>query len=263
MVRYYGWNGSILLATFADADKVDPGAVKYMVVPLLLAGHQHADNLSLYLTAHGHPCLAGSGRFPYTPGSTDDRHSTYARHTAAKNTLVVDGMSQIPQVLSNGLWSTDGAQTSRGCLYAYVPGPTLQLTRAASSEVYPVVELTRTVLVTGAYVLDVYDAVSDTARQYDCIIHVDGDPEGCGEGDATAAEPLGERDGLQYIGITRRRTGITVSLLGVVHEVVVEPGDAARFTARRSKAYRQGGTSRLPNGIRGKALPAQRGRREK
>ena len=261
MVRYYGWNGSILLATFADADKVDPGAVKYMVVPLLLAGHQHADKLSLYLTAHGHPCLAGSGRFPYTPGSTDDRHSTYARHTAAKNTLVVDGMSQIPQVLSNGLWSTDGAQTSRGCLDAYVPGPTLQLTRAASSEVIRR-RTHRTVLVTGAYVLDVYDAVSDTAASTIALSMSTVTRRVAGRR-CNGGRTLGERDGLQYIGITRRRTGITVPLLGVVHEVVVEPGDAARFTARRSKAYRQGGTSRLPNGIRGKALPAQRGRREK
>lgn len=173
------------------------------------AGHQHADNLSLFLTGHGHQWLAGSGRFPYSPGVTDDRHGTYARHTVAKNSLVVDGMSQVPQMLSNGLWNTDGVQTSRGRLFAYVPGPTLQLTQASSTEVYPGVELIRTVLVTDDYVLDVYDALSAEAHRYDWVIHVDGEPVTLDAGYDAVAVPLGERDGLQFIDIHHQRENIT------------------------------------------------------
>lgn len=178
-----------------------------------IAGHQHADNLSLYLTAHGHQWLAGSGRFSYLPGSTDDRHGTYARHTAAKNTLVVDGVSQVPQTLSSGLWNTDGAQTSRGRLLAYVPGPTMQLTRAATNEAYPGVDLIRTVLVTDRYVLDVFDAASDVRRQYDWVIHVDGKLAETGDGFEPVRMALGDKDGSQFIEVTQRMAGVEEPLV--------------------------------------------------
>lgn len=171
------------------------------------AGHQHADNLSLFLTGLGHQWLAGTGRFNYMPGTTDDRHGTYARHTVAKNTLVVDGLSQIPQTNSSGLWNTDGALTSRGQLDAYVPGPTMQLAKASTIEVYPGVSLERTLLVTDTYVLDLYDAVSDKSHTYDWVIHVDGALSHTDEFDSVN-RPLGPKDGAQFITIEKERSAV-------------------------------------------------------
>ena len=48
----------------------------------------------------------------------------------------------------------------------------MQLVRAGTDEAYPGVNLIRTLLVTDAYVLDVFDAASGVERQYDWVIHV-------------------------------------------------------------------------------------------
>lgn len=208
----FGHTGlAILRGSVASGDGIN-AAVLWKPMGTI-AGHQHADNLSLYLTAHGHQWLAGSGRFSYLPGLTDDRHGTYARHTVAKNTLVVDGVSQVPQTLSGGLWNTDGAQTSRGRLLTYVPGPTMQLVRAGTDEAYPGVKLIRTLLVTDAYVLDVFDAASGVERQYDWVIHVDGELAEVAASFVPVRMPLGDEDGSQYVEIRHKLDGVLQPLV--------------------------------------------------
>ena len=53
-------------------------------------GHAHSDALSIEITARGHPTIVDPGTFTYT-GSASDRD--HFRHSAAHNTVTVDGQS--------------------------------------------------------------------------------------------------------------------------------------------------------------------------
>ena len=66
---------------------MDHGPLGY----LSIAAHGHADALSLWLHAGGHPVLIDTGTYLYTSGKQDRDHF---RSTAAHNTLTIGGESQ-------------------------------------------------------------------------------------------------------------------------------------------------------------------------
>jgi hypothetical protein len=61
------------------------------------SGHQHNDKLHISISAYGRDLLVDAGRFAYR-GEVADKFRTYARGTQGHNTILIDGLGQMPDV---------------------------------------------------------------------------------------------------------------------------------------------------------------------
>ncbi|NLB41448.1 MAG: alginate lyase family protein, partial [Clostridiales bacterium] len=133
-------------------------------------GHQHADMLSIMLYGNGDTLLTEAGSLGYS----NPNHISWAKQTLAHNTLVVDETSQYPQGDLTGLWDSDAGRASSGILNNFHIGSLLKTIRAESDNVYDGVNLDRTLIMIDDYVIDWFQASSDTEHVYDLPYHVNG-----------------------------------------------------------------------------------------
>lgn len=119
-------------------------------------GHGHPDKLAVALYALGREIAPDPGRLAYGAAL----HNSWYRQTVAHNALVVDGKSQAP---------------TTGKLDLLAGWPEAALAQASCDTAYPGVRLTRTVLLTDRYLLDLHSASSETKHTYDWVWHNQGE----------------------------------------------------------------------------------------
>ncbi|RME56973.1 MAG: hypothetical protein D6790_13990, partial [Caldilineae bacterium] len=112
-------------------------------------------------------------------------HVEYFKQSVAHNVLVVDGQSQ--------------ERTPPPDLRGFVAGQTLQMVRAATGKAYPGVNLERTLLLTDDYLVDIFQARSDTAHTYDWVYHNWGQFASADLTFEPAAQPPAEINGYEYL----------------------------------------------------------------
>ena len=138
------------------------------------AGHMHPDKLGIVVNAFGIETMSDPGRYTY--GTT--QNTQYAQHTIAHNTLVVDEMSQAPNLNNTGQWRTDQMNNSesRSVLQGLSVGPVLRLVQAKNDNAYAHegVVMQRTVAQIDDYIIDVYEADSDEQHTYDYPLAIAG-----------------------------------------------------------------------------------------
>ena len=114
--------------------------------------HGHPDKLNLLLFAHGTEFLLDPGRISYSV----PEYESWCRTTVAHNTLVINGANQQPT--TGALWYFDEMPARSACL-------------TASDDAYPGWSMRRFLLLTDAYVLDVFAVTGTTTAQFDLVTH--------------------------------------------------------------------------------------------
>jgi oligo-alginate lyase len=120
--------------------------------------HGHMDKLSLLYHAGGRPWLDDAGMLPYG----NPVHHAYFRHTAAHNTVAINGCSQqraVGRVIR-------AEQDENGWLHL----------ETMTDEAYPGTILRRTNVLTDRLLVDVFEVFSKTAQDVDWVIHTQGLP---------------------------------------------------------------------------------------
>jgi hypothetical protein len=133
------------------------------------AGHQHADLLHFVWQVDGATALLDTAHFGYD----DTRHGTWDCQTAAHNTVLVDGVSHLPQGDSDYIWMTHpGGDVPRGHLLAFEAGEKVKVVTAQTSNACgSSITLRRTLLVTEAYVLDDFECEAAEEHRFDYALH--------------------------------------------------------------------------------------------
>lgn len=159
-------------------------------------GHGHFDKLQLLLYAGGREWLLDPGRLSYR----HKHYKTWVKHTAAHNTVAINGQSQLP-TQGESLFFTV-ADTHAAC-------------GLATTTAYPYVTLRRYILLTDRFLIDQFDVEADGESTIDWFAHVQADALDAAD---EPAEPLGDDQGYQHL--------TNVAALG---------GDRFTFTAGESK----------------------------
>jgi hypothetical protein len=159
-------------------------------------GHGHSDQLNLVLYAHGRQWIPDFGSMPYeTPAKAE-----WTAQTISHNTVVVDGISQKPTGRRRTQWPTDtAADRVFGVLERF--DPPSKFVSAASDRAYEGVRLRRAVRLEDSYAVDAFTA-SDSAgaaRQYDYVLHIDGQLEASSAPLSPQSGNLGEICGYQLV----------------------------------------------------------------
>ncbi len=117
-------------------------------------GHGHFDKLTFISYANGKHLAVDPGTQAYGAPT----HKTWDKMTVAHNTISVDEHRQ-------------AAATGR--LLEWCPSPYVTVIRASAGPVYPGIELERTLVQTGEYILDVSTAraTDGTAHRFDWLYH--------------------------------------------------------------------------------------------
>jgi len=149
-------------------------------------GHGHFDKLQLILYAAGREWLLDPGRLTYS----HKQYLTWVKHTAAHNTVTIDGRNQAPHT-GRLIWR-DINDTFVACA-------------AESNDAYPDVRMRRSLLMTDSVLVDVFlvDATRDVTM--DWFAHGDSD-ELIPTADVTltAHGPLGQADGYSHLESVQR-----------------------------------------------------------
>ncbi len=199
-------------------------------------GHGHSDQLSLVVYARRKHWLPDFGSCPYE----SKEKGLWTAQTISHNTVVVDGVSQLPTGDRNVTWPCDTASSqNRGHFDFFFAAPLMALARGHSSSVYPGVRLQRTVALVGGKVLDFFRVSSDTEHVYDYPLHIDGE---CVESSVPLAAQqgaLGEKAGYQFITDLRTadvETSITTSWQagGAPLRLTCQGGEGTHFFVGRS-----------------------------
>ena len=131
-------------------------------------GHGHYDPLSFEAMAGGRPLVVDPGRYTYAEGEPNLRH--WFKGTAAHNTVVVDGLDQVPYRRGKPLKGTQ----SEARFVERLSAPGLDvLDGEARSVAYDAVHRRQVVFVADAYWL-ILDTLTDAvAHRYDLRFHLD------------------------------------------------------------------------------------------
>ncbi|MEL7197801.1 MAG: alginate lyase family protein [Pseudomonadota bacterium] len=172
-------------------------------------GHGHFDKLAWQLYDNGNEIIRdyGAARFLNIEAKQGGRYlpenETWAKSSIAHNTLVVDEKSHFDgdPKLADTFWPTqlyfseaDGLQVSSGVIASAYPGVTMRRTLLMPQ--IPGLE--------APLVIDLVNAQSDSARQYDLPLHYSGhimEYDFVAEGNVAARPVLGERNGYQHIWV--------------------------------------------------------------
>lgn len=148
-------------------------------------GHGHYDKLSLTLFTGGREWLLDPGRLTYS----HKEYQTWVKHTAAHNTVAIDGKSQT-ETTGKLLWLSSGDAA----------GVPWSACAAESDGAYPGAVLRRCLLLTPGFLLDVFDVESKDAKQIDLFAHAQADSLAV-ERAMSTREPmaLGDRDGYPHL----------------------------------------------------------------
>jgi len=163
-------------------------------------GHQSPGALHLDLWGNGRRITDG----PRTAGFGDPTHLTWFRTTIAHNTVTVDQKSMYPYDDDpKSIWEADRwhDRNSDGVLKTFETNDEYKVVRASNEQVYPGVCLDRTVVVTQAWVLDLFRVVAEKERTFDWAMHGIGRIE-----PPTRMEPIdpGDRRGFRHLQNARR-----------------------------------------------------------
>lgn len=132
------------------------------------SGHDHPDRLSIDLYGLDEVLCPDAGSWGYD----NPMHLTWANQTIAHNTVTVDEVAQLPQAMSNGIWTAEsGDMRVYGVCRLFHSGPVFKAVRATCDTAYPGVLLDRTLCLVDNYVLDVFRVSSDKAHTYDLALH--------------------------------------------------------------------------------------------
>ncbi len=147
--------------------------------------HGHFDKLQLLLYAGGREWLFDPGRLTYSV----PEYETWAKTTAAHNTVVLDGRNQAATA-GHLLWLKDGDGWT-ACA-------------AESDGAYPGFMLRRYLLLADEFLVDVLEIEGDRTAQIDWFAHaVSRSVEFTGDADEELPR-LGDRDGFQHLRNVRR-----------------------------------------------------------
>ncbi len=154
-------------------------------------GHGHFDKLQLLLFARGREWLPDPGRLTYS----HQQYQTWVKHTAAHNTIAINGRSQAPTAGKLN-WLTQGAGFA-AC-------------QVESRGAYAQTVLTRSVLLTEQFMVDQFEVQTKLPVQIDLLLRLQaaGVQQDWGDGEALAQ--VGERDGYPHLTHARQwnRTGV-------------------------------------------------------
>lgn len=150
-------------------------------------GHGHPDKLVVALYALGQEIGPDPGCLAYAAAL----HGSWYRQTFAHNTIVVDEKNQVP---------------TEGKCDLFASWPDAAMAAGSCSTAYPGVKLSRAVLLTPTYLLDLNSASSDQPHTYDYLWHGLGQMTPGGPL-APRAEPLGKGNGYQHFTDIRSATG--------------------------------------------------------
>lgn len=164
-------------------------------------GHGHSDQLTLTLFSQGRQWLPDFGSMPYETSWKAE----WTAQTVSHNTVVVDGISQLPTGDRNVQWPTDSA-AARVCGRLLRFAPEEKGAAAACADAYPGLVLSRSVQLAGACVVDRFDVVAPpgASHRFDYVLHVDGALAESKGAFAAASGKLGERCGYQHVEQTQR-----------------------------------------------------------
>ena len=116
-------------------------------------GHGHFDKLNLLLFANGREWLPDTGRLTYS----DKEYKTWVKTTAAHNTVSLNGRNQAP---------------ASGRLLFLQQENDFAAAAVTCDEAYPGVRLTRRVMLTSDFLVDVFEIDADRPGQVDLITRV-------------------------------------------------------------------------------------------
>jgi hypothetical protein len=174
------------------ADERSPGL--YLFFGPHSAGHQAP--AALHLDLHAGGCRRTDA--VQLAGYADPNYLTWARTTIGHNTVTVDETPMYPYGAdTESMWEADTwhDRVSDGELLLFQTEDDFKALRARNANVYPGVCLDRTVVLTRAYVLDVFRVLGETERQYDWVLHVLGRVDLPA---ATAVVDLGQKRGYRH-----------------------------------------------------------------
>jgi hypothetical protein len=145
-------------------------------------GHGHYDKLQLLLHARGREWLLDPGRLNYSHAL----YKSWVKHTAAHNTVAVNGTSQAPTI---------------GRLLFFTRGDGWTACGAEAAGAYEDATLRRWLWMGNGVLVDVFQVDARREVQADWLLHVDADR--CVPPQATAAPvpiaSLGDKDGYQHL----------------------------------------------------------------
>lgn len=152
-------------------------------------GHGHFDKLELLLFANGREWFLDPGRIDYS----HKEYQTWVKHTAAHNTVVLGGASQMPHTGKMLFFQPEvskcGAVTDRGVAFG-----------AESTGGYTGSTLRRRIYVNSRFVVDVFDVTAAAHTQIDWLMHASAErvesPAGATLKDIAS---LGDRDGYPHL----------------------------------------------------------------
>jgi hypothetical protein len=163
-------------------------------------GHGHPDKLSIAIYAQGRQWIPHYGSMPYeTSWKTQ-----WTSHTVSHNTLVVDGTSQHPAGRHDRMWPVDSSQDRViGKLERFDPDG--RSACAACDTAYPGLTLTRRVRLHDHCVADRFQVSpgpkpsSAQPRQFDYVVHVDGEFVESSPTLTSNSSSLGDHCGYQHL----------------------------------------------------------------
>ncbi len=170
-------------------------------------GHGHFDKLTITFYDNGHEILQdyGAARFlniePKNGGHYLPENDSWAKQTIAHNTLVVDETSNYQGKL-------EIAEKYSPKITRFVNKEDFKLVSAIDTNAYPGVKMERTAIMLHSkeigkpIVIDIFDASSNTAHQYDLSYYFIGQLINSNfkyNAYTTSREPLGTKNGYQYL----------------------------------------------------------------
>ena len=162
-------------------------------------GHGHPDKLSVAVYAHDRHWIPLFGSMPYETHWKRE----WTAQTVSHNTIVVDGISQMPTRVGQPMWPVDSAaHRVMGRLDAF--DPEQKRVSASCDCVYDGLTLRRTVQLRDNCVVDRYEvtgapAAATAARQFDYVLHINGEPAGSSVALSPRQGLLGTQCGYQLI----------------------------------------------------------------
>ena len=197
-------------------ESTDPNATNVlMTYGKYGSGHSHPDKLSIVVCRDGKHVLPEVNYFGYG----DPDFLTWNNQTLAHNTVTVDEVAQHPQADGDEPWVADWDFPVYGEPVFFHPGEHAKIFRGACKTVYDGVVQTRTLAMIDGMIVDFFHSASETERQYDYVMHVDGELADCsvelGEVDPG---PLSKAYGYNHV-VDIRRTMLNDGAVSLAYTV--------------------------------------------
>lgn len=169
------------------------------------AGHQRANALAFHWQSPSHDWVPSSGKWE---GYTTAAHRDWVMQTLTDNTLLVHRRSHRPLTPGAPNWVTDepGVSTA-GDLEVFTAGPGFGYLRAGTRRAYADAALTRRMVNTGVYTLDIAGAAVDGPATVDYVLHVHGELDASNLEFEADGEPLAKDHGFGFLDALRVARG--------------------------------------------------------